>query len=205
MSVTEQQLREHFHSTTAPMPLKTEGLLAIGHRRLRARRQRRAALVLTPLALIATAVTVESHRGPGYELAGSGLTLAGTTDGPVQVDDDRVDLGDGIQAWREGSTLSIGYPAGHYAALDTSALTSQWGTLGHDIVVLNDTDMPGPTTTVVGTVQGAPTKIMVTIRGTSQSATIACFTQAHGWCSYKAVLPVTTDDHVKDAPTVTVS
>ncbi|MCU1606794.1 MAG: hypothetical protein JWP46_3259 [Modestobacter sp.] len=53
-------------------------------------------------------------------------------------------------------------------------------------------DEPGEhddSTMVVGTVRGAPSSVEVIIDGVSQEATVACFTQTPGWCSYKAKVP----------------
>lgn len=139
-------------------------------------------------------VGARGETGSQYQLAGSGLTLADDSVGPVQVAADRVDLGDGIQAWRKEELLYIGYPAGPYAELDTSSLTSQWDDLGHDTVVLDDIGQQDGSTIVVGTVRGNPTSVTVTIGGVSQPAIIACFQQAAGWCSYQANVPTSIQD-----------
>lgn len=93
----------------------------------------------------------------------------------MQVADDRVDLGDGIQAWRQGRKLYIGYPARPYAELDTGSINSRWGHLGYDSVVFDDPGQHDGSTIVVGTVRGAPTSVRVAIDGVAAPATIACF------------------------------
>lgn len=72
---------------------------------------------------------------------------------------------------------------------DTSSLNSKWGHLGYDSVVLDDPGQQDGSTIVVGGVRGTPTSVTVSIDATSAPATIACFRQASGWCSYKANVP----------------
>lgn len=207
MPTTEQDLRTAFARHPPPdVTLDPAGLVLTGHRRLQRRRFRRVGVALVVPTLLVGGVLADRHA-TRYELAGSGLTLAAGTDGPVQVSDDRVDLGDGIQAWREGKILSIGYPARPNAFLDTSSLNSQWGDLGYDVVVFDDPGQnDGSTIVVVGSVQGAPTSVRVGIDGVFVPATIACFEQAKGWCSYKANVPVSISSYdADDMPQVEVS
>lgn len=188
MPTTEQDLRHALQRQAITPAVDIDAVLTSGRRNLMRRRLRRsgAALVL-PVLLTAGVAAISST--PSTQLVGSGLTLAAGSTGPVQVSNDRVDMGDGIHAWRDGKNLYIGYPARPYAGLDTSSLTSRWNDLGYDIVIFDDPGQQDGSTIVVGTVRGAPETVRVTIDGVTSSATIACFDQADGWCSYKANVP----------------
>jgi hypothetical protein len=177
------RLALHTHAPTGQLPLAAA--LASGRR---IRLARRVAPGVAAVVLAAAAVTALSGRGQDYRLTGDGLTVS-RGPGVHQIDDDRVDLGDGIQAWRDGETLHIGYPARPYASLDTTSISSRWDDLGHDTVVFDDPGEHDGSTMVVGTVRGEPTSVVVTVDGVSQNATVACFVQAPGWCSYKAEVP----------------
>ena len=194
MPTVEQELRDALRRDAATVDVDTQAVLAAGRRRLLRRRLRRwGALLALPVALT-TGIAVTS-KAPSTELVSSGLTLAAGSDGPVQVSDDRVDLGDGIQAWREGDNLYIGYPARPYAELDTGRINSRWGDLGYDTVVFDDPGEQDGSTIGVGSVRGAPESVRVTIDGVTSDATIACFVQARGWCSYKADVPTSIRSH----------
>lgn len=185
MHDVEHDLRRalHTHGPTGQVPL--HAALRAGRRTRLARRSLIPAAALV-LATAGAATLAGEHNQ--YQLAGDGLTLSHGS-GVTQIDDDRVDLGDGIQAWRDGDVLSIGYPARPYASLDTSSINSEWGDLGYDMVVFDDPDENDGTTMVVGTVQGQPAAVEVVIDDVTQPATVACFTQAPDWCSYKAKVP----------------
>jgi hypothetical protein len=185
MHDVEDDLRQAFHAHAPTGEVPIEAALRAGRRTRRVRRT-----VIPAAALVVATAGIATMIGghDQYQLVGDGLTLSHGP-GVEQIGDDRVDMGDGIQAWRDDETLSIGYPARPYASLDTKSLTSQWGDLGHDIVVFDDPDEHDGTTMVVGTVQGQPSSVEVIIDSVSQQATVACFTQAPGWCSYKAKVP----------------
>lgn len=185
MHDVEHDLRQalHTHGPTGQVPL-TAALRAGRRTRL----ARRTVIPAAALVLAIAGATTLLGGHDQYQLAGDGLTLS-RGPGVTQIDDDRVDLGDGIQAWRDGDILGIGYPARPYAALDTSSINSEWGDLGYDVVVFDEPDENDGTTMVVGTVQGQPTAVEVVINGVTQQATVACFTQAPDWCSYKANVP----------------
>ncbi len=203
MPTSEQDLVAAFrHQQPMTATPDVTALLAAGRRRLQRRRVRRLGTALAlPLLLLGGAVL--DHQSSRNELAGSGLTLAAGAAGPVQIADDRVDLGDGIQAWRHDRKLYIGYPARPYAELDTGSLNSRWGDLGYDSVVFDDPGQHDGSTIVVGTIQGAPTSVSVAIDGITAPATIACFDQAKGWCSYKANVPTSIRSY-DSGPQVTV-
>lgn len=188
MHTTEQDLRHALRQDALAPEIDVQAVLISGRRRLTRRRLRRSGAVLV-LPVLLTAGIVATRSAPSTQLVGSGLTLAAGSDGPVQVSGDRVDLGDGIEAWRDGKTLHIGYPARPYAELDTSSINSRWGDLGYDTVVLDDAGEQDGSTIVVGTVRGAPQTVRVTVDGVASDATIACFDEADGWCSYKADVP----------------
>lgn len=211
MSITEQQMRQHLRTATVPGAVDTAAVLAAGHRQLRTRRRRQALAAVVPAVLLSATAgwAITATRDSGYELAGSGLTLAAGSQGPVQVSDDRVDMGDGLQAWREGTVLSVGYPTGteggegSHAWLDTSDWGSQWDKNSYDIAVLDTSGATTPGTAVVGAVRGTPSRVDVSIQGVSATASIACFDQARGWCSYAVVVPVVVADHgAMDMPAV---
>ncbi len=202
MPTTEEDLRTAFRQEPPTATPDATALLRMGRRSLQRRRLRRTGVALVAPLLFIGGVLVDRGSSP-YQLAGSGLTLATTTVGPVQVSDDRVDLGDGIQAWRQGRNLYIGYPARPYAELDTGSINSGWGHLGYDSVVFDDPGQDDGSTIVVGTVRGAPTSIRVGIDGVVVPATIACFDQAKGWCSYKANVPTSIRSY-DDGPQVEV-
>ena len=206
MSTVEQELREFFHAVPAARSVDATAILERGHRQLRAQRLRSTTAVAVPavVALTCGGLVVAGRETSPYELAGSGLTLAAGTVGPVQVSGDRVDLGDGVQAWRHGTHLYIGYPARPYAELDTNDLTSRWGHLSYDTVVFDGAGQHDGSTVVVGTVRGTPSNIVVTVEGVSQTATIACFEQAAGWCSYMAKVPTSIQSY-DDTPTLQVT
>jgi hypothetical protein len=203
VSITEHQMRQHFRTAPVTAVVNTGQIIASGHRQLRARRRRRALGAVVPAALIVAAggIALSGSGNASSELVGSGLTLAAGSSGPVQVSDDRVDLGHGLQAWREGHVVNVGFPEGSHDSLDTTDSTAQWGDMGYDSAVLDEEQPDDHRTTVVGTVRGEPSHVEVTIAGVSQTATIACFTQARGWCSYAAVLPITVDQETQ-SPTV---
>lgn len=149
--------------------------------------------VITGLGVLLAVDMVQGR----YRLDSPSLTLAAgpagaagpASAGPRQIAADRVDLGDGVQAWRQDDLLYIGYPAQPYAELDTGSLNSRWGHLGYDYVIFDDPGQQDGSTIVVGSVRGTPTSVTVTVDGTAAPATIACFRQAPGWCSYKANVP----------------
>lgn len=190
MYTTEQDLRHALQRMSVEPEIDVEAVLSSGRRSLtrRRRRLRRSGAVLV-LPVLLTAGLATTRSAPSTQLVGSGLTLAAGLEGPVQVSGDRVDLGDGIQAWRDGEDLYIGYPARPYAELDTSSLNSRWGDLGYDTVVFDDAGEQDGSTIVVGSVQGAPKSVRVTVDGVASDATIVCFEEAEGWCSYKANVP----------------
>lgn len=215
MSISEQQmgrhLHQHLHTARVPGAVDTAAIITTGRRQLRARRRRRALGAVVPAVLLIAGAgwVIAGNGGSDYELAGSGLTLAAGSQGPVQVSDDRVDMGDGLQAWREGSVLSVGYPTGSdggegsHAWLDTSDWGSHWDKNSYDIAVLDGDGAITTGTAVVGAVRGTPSRVDVSIEGVTVSASIACFTQAQGWCSYAVVVPVALEDHgTMDMPTV---
>lgn len=200
MPVTEQNLMHALHGQPVPTAtLDVCALLAHARGRLHRRRARRVGTALALPLLLGAGVALDHHDSP-YLLAASGLTLAAGSEGPTQISDNRVDLGDGIQAWRQGRNLYIGYPNRPYSELDTSSISSRWGDLGYDFVIFDDPGQNDGSTIVVGSVRGAPTSVTVTIQGASAPATIACFTQTKGWCSYKANVPTSInsyDDQVR--------
>lgn len=207
MSITEHHLRQHLRTAPVTGTIDLQQILANGHRQLRVRRRRRALTALTPLGLAAlvAGLAITGTSGEHYELAGSGLTLAAGSVGPVQVSNDRVDLGGGLQAWREEAVLNVGYPSGAHATLDTTDPTARWGDMGYDVAVLDPEGEDDGRTAVVGTVRGTPDSVDVTIAGVTQKATIACFTQAQGWCSYAAVVPFAVQDYQTQPATVRIS
>lgn len=208
MSINEQYLREHFRSAPAGGTVNAEEIVAAGRRRLRARRRQRTLGVTAAVALLAAITGGLAQSDPGhaeYELVGSGLTLATGSSGPVQLSDDRVDFGHGLQAWRKGRTLAVGYPDGTHAFLDTADPTARWGDLGYDVVTLDPEGQNDGVTAVVGTVRGKPERVRVSIAGASQTATIACFDQAPGWCSYAALVPFSVQNYTTQPTTVSVS
>ncbi len=186
MPDVEEQLRMALRAHEPRGEVPVTAALSAGRR---ARRARRAGVALPTGVLAGGVALLASDRPQEYRLVGDGLTVAGGA-GVQQVDDDRVDLGGGLRAWRQGDVLSVGRPDRPYAEIDTSSLTSRWGDLGHDVVVFDEPDEHDGTTAVVGTVRGEPTSVRVTIRGVTQDATVACFVQAPGWCSYAAQVPV---------------
>lgn len=195
MPTTEQELRDALQQGTVAPEIDVQAVLTSGRRSLTRRRLRRSGALLA-LPVLLTAGILATSSTPSTRLVGSGLTLAAGSDGPVQVSDDRVDLGDGIQAWREVDHLFIGYPARPYSQLNTSDSTYRWGwgDLDHDTVVLDDAGEQDGSTIVVGSVRGAPQAVRVTVDGVTTDATIACFDQAEGWCSYKADVPTSIRD-----------
>lgn len=196
MAVTERELHAAFHRPLSAGAVDVAAVLAAGRRRLRRRRLRRTsgALILPVAVAAAVGLSATGNRHP-YQLVGSGLTLAQGSVGPVQVATERVDLGDGIQAWRKGVLLYIGYPHRPYLELDTKNIHSRWENLGYDAAIFTDPGQHPGSTIVVGTVRGKPTSVVVTLEGVSQRATIACFKQAPGWCSYKANVPASFRDN----------
>lgn len=125
---------------------------------------------------------------PGLTLAAGPAGAAGTASAsPRQIDADRVDLGDGVQDGGRATCSTSATQPGRTP--DTSSLNSKWGHLGYDSVVLDDPGQQDGSTIVVGSVRGTPTSVTVSIDATSAPATIACFRQASGWCSYKANVP----------------
>jgi hypothetical protein len=208
VSISEQQMRQHFRSTPVIGEVNVQQIIAAGRQQVRKQRQRKtlgAATVATSLlATIVGGLALSGRGEAGYELVGSGLTLAAGSPDPVQVNDERVDFGHGLQAWRTGKTLDVGYPDGAHATLDTTDPTAQWGDLGYDVVTLDPAGQQDGGTAVVGTVRGEPSHVEVTIAGVTQTATIACFTQAHGWCSYAALVPFSVQDYQSQPTTVHV-
>jgi hypothetical protein len=211
MSISEQQMRQHLRTAPVPGVVDTAAIIATGRRQLRTRRRRRALGAIAPAVLLSAVAgwAITDAGGSDYELAGAGLTLAAGSQGPVQVGDDRVDMGDGLQAWREGSVLSVGYPVGSsggegsHAWLDTSDWGSHWENNSYDIAVLDGNGAVARGTAVVGAVRGTPSRVDVSIEGVTASASIACFVQARGWCSYAVVVPVVVEDHgAMDLPAV---
>lgn len=182
MHDVEEDLRQALrtHEPTGQVPVRAA--LVAGRR---ARLARRAPAAVAALVAVGGAALALPSSQDQYQLVGDGLTLSQGA-GVQQIDDDRVDMGDGIQAWREGEILAIGYPTRPYAAIDTTSMTSRWDDLGYDIVVFDEPGEQDGSTMVVGTVRGTPTSVEVVIDGVSQEATVACFTQVQGWCSYKA-------------------
>lgn len=198
MPVSEQELRTALHQHRPAGRVRTDAALEAGRRKLRRRRARRAAGALAlPVLLGAGIVVASGAPHTSYALVGSGLTLAAGSTGPVQVATDRVDLGDGIQAWRGNKLLYVGYPARPYAELDTHSLSTRWGNLGYDAAIFSEAGQHEGSTIVVGSVRGKPTSVVVTLEGVSQPATIACFKQAPGWCVYKANVPTSFRDNNK--------
>ena len=194
MHTDEHDLRHALRQNAAAPDLDMQAVIVSGRRSLMRRRLRRSGAVIALPVLLTAGVA--ATNGPSTQLVGSGLTLAGG-EGPVQVSDDRVDLGDGVQAWRDGKTLFIGYPARPYAELDTGEMFNGWGDLDYDSVVFeDDPDNQDGSTVVVGTVRGAPQSVRVTLEGVTADATIACFEQAEGWCSYKVNVPASFVDEM---------
>lgn len=202
MHTTEQDLRHALQRMSLEPEIDVQAVLSSGRRSLTRRRLRRSGAVLV-LPVLLTAGLAATGSAPSTQLVSSGLTLAAGSEGPVQVSEDRVDLGDGIQAWRDGEDLYIGYPAGPYAGLDTSSINSRWGDLGYDTVVFDEAGEQDGSTIVVGSVRGAPKSVRVTVDGVASDATIACFEEAEGWCSYKANVPTSIRSY-DDPPVVEV-
>jgi hypothetical protein len=185
MTVIEDDLRQALHAHAPAGQVPVAAALAAGRR---IRLARRAAPTVAAVVMAAAAVMALTGGERDYRLAGDGLTLS-KGPGVQQIDAGRVDMGDGIQAWRDGETLGIGYPARPYATIDTTSINSRWADLGYDTVVFDDPGEHDGWTTVVGTVRGEPTSVVVTVDGVSEEATVACFRQALGWCAYKAKVP----------------
>lgn len=191
MRTSEQEVRATLQGYQPAGRVDIGAAVAAGRRQLRQRRARRTAgaLILPLAAGAGFAVAAGGVHNGGYRLAGSGLTLAGGSTGPVQVTTDRVDLGDGVQAWRKGRLLNVGYPGGPHEEVDPAGFGMRWGNLGYDAGIFTEAGQHKGSTIVVGSVRGAPTSVVVTLEGVSSPATIACFTQAKGWCVYKANVP----------------
>ncbi|MCD5351269.1 hypothetical protein [Kineosporia mesophila] len=208
--MSEQQIRQHFRTAPVEGAVNAQEIVAAGRQQFRARRRRRtwgatATATTAVLAAVTGGIALSSHRDARFELVGSGLTLAAGSSGPVQVSDDRVDLGHGLQAWREGKVLGVGYPDSTHTLLDTTDPTARWGDLGYDVATLDPEGQNDGVTAVVGTVRGQPSHVVVSIAGVTQTATIACFTQAQGWCSYAALVPVSVQNYGTEPTTVRVS
>lgn len=186
MQTVENDLRQalRVHEPQGQVPV--EAALRAGRRARLARRLPAAASVIA-LAIFTT-VVVTGEGESEYRLVGSGLTLASGA-GVAQISGDRVDMGDGIEVWRDGDTLAVGEPAGTFAFIDTTAMTSRWGDGDYDVVVLDDAGEQDGSTMVIGTIKGEPRAVTVSIGATAQEATVACFEQAPGWCTYKAKVP----------------
>lgn len=208
MSIDEQQLRQHLRTAPIAGAVDTAAAIAAGHRQLRVRRRRRAVSAVVPAVLAAVAGGwVFADAGSGYELVGSGLTLAAGSQGPVQVEDDRVDMGNGLQAWREGDVVAVGYAAGAHAWLDTDEWTYRFRPQGQfDVATFDAEGASSSATAVVGAMRGEPPEhVEASIGEASSTATVACFTQAKGWCVYATVVPVAvTDDSMGPAAEVEV-
>lgn len=194
MPLSEQEVRTVLHRHQPTGRIEIGAAVSAGRRQLRRRRARRTAGALVlPLVLGAGfAVTAErTHNGGGYTLAGSGLTLAAGTTGPVQaVSADRVALGDGVQVRRKGNILYVRLPGGRsFDELNSVAQEGHRGDRGYGSVSEIRPFQPKPSTIVVGNVRGRPKSVVVTVQGVSRSANIACFTQAHGWCVFEASVP----------------
>ena len=185
MHDVEEDLRQALraHEPTGQVPVRAA--LAAGRR---VRLARRAPAAVAALVVVGGAAIDLTSGQDQYQLVGDGLTLSQAV-GVHQIDDDRVEMGDGIQVWREGKTLAVGYPNRPYAEIDTTSMTSRWKDLGHDVVIFDEPGEHDGSTMVVGTVRGTPTSVEVIIDGVAQEATVACFTQTLGWCAYKANVP----------------
>lgn len=191
MRVSEQEVRATLHDYQPTGRVDIGAAVAAGRRQLHRRRARRTAgaLILPLAAGAGFVVAAGGVHNDGYTLAGYGLTLAGGSTGPVQVTTDRVTLGDGVQAWRKGRLLYVGYPGRPYEEVDPAGFGMRWRNLGYDAAIFTEPGQHDGSTIVVGSVRGKPASVVVTLEGVSRPATIACFTQAKGWCVYKANVP----------------
>ncbi|TYP86914.1 hypothetical protein [Blastococcus xanthinilyticus] len=188
MPSVEDDLRTALHTHPPMGTVPVHAALAAGHRaRTRRRVARGGAAVLVAGGLVA-ALTLPGSPEDRMRLVGDGLTVSSGT-GVTQIADDRVDLGDQVQAWRDGAALAIGYPDGVHAVLDTDDPTADWGDLGYDLVVLEPAETPDGQGLVMGNVRGEPESVTVTTPERTVEATVACFEQTPGWCVYKAALP----------------
>jgi hypothetical protein len=189
MPSVEDDLREalHIHAPMGAVPV--QAALADG-RRTRARRRlaRGSGGVLIAAGLAAAAFGLPGSQDDRLQLVGDGLTVSSGSD-VTQIADDRVDLGDQVQAWRDGDALAVGYPNGVHAVLNTDDPTADWGDLGYDKVVLEPDETPDGQGLVMGNVRGEPTSVTVETPQQTVEATVACFEQTPGWCVYKAALP----------------
>jgi len=201
VSISEQQIRQHLRTAPVSGAVDAAAIIATGRRRLRVRRQRRALAAVVPAlaVVIATGVAIEHPGRGGYELVAAGLTLSASSQGSVQVDTDRVDMGNGLQAWREGDVVNVGYASGAHSWMDIREWTYRLRPQGqYDLATFGGEGAGASSTVVVGAVRGEPKHVSATIEGTSATATIACFTQAEGWCVYATLVPARVTDYSID-------
>ncbi len=188
MPSVEDDLRDalHAHSPVGTVPV--QAALADG-RRARSRRRlvRGGGGVLVAAGLAAT-ISLTPARDDQWQLVGDGLTVSSGS-GVTQIADDRVDLGDQVQAWRAGDALAVGYPNGVHAVLNTDDPTADWDDLGYDKVVLEPDETLNGQGLVIGNVRGEPRSVTVETPQQTVEATVACFEQTPGRCVYEAALP----------------
>jgi hypothetical protein len=190
MPSVEDDLREALHTHSPMGTVPVQAALADG-RRARSRRRlvRGGGGVLVAAGLAAT-ISLTGAQDDQWQLVGDGLTLSRGS-GVTQIADDRVDLGDQVQAWRDGDALAVGYPHGIHAVLSTDDPVYRlgWDDLTYDTVVLEPHETPDGQGLVMGNVRGEPTSVTVGTPEQTVEATVACFEQTPGWCVYKAALP----------------
>ena len=187
MPSVEDDLREALHTHPPMGTVPVQAALAEGRRARSRRRLARGGGVLVAAGLAAI-ITLTASQDDQLQLVGDGLTVS-SGPGVTQIADDRVDLGDQVQAWRDGDALTVGYPNGVHAVLNTDDPTADWDDLGYDMVVLEPDETPDGQGLVMGNVRGKPTSVTVETPQQSVEATIACFEQTPGRCVYKAALP----------------
>ena len=188
MPSVEEDLREALR-THAPMgEVPVQAALADGRRgRARRRLARGGGGVLVAAGVAAAAFSLSGSQDEQLRLVGDGLTVSSGS-GVTQIADDRVDLGDQVEAWRDGDALAVGYPNGIHAVLNTDDPTADWDDLGYDVVVLEPDETPDGQGLVMGSVRGEPTSVTVETPRQTVEATVACFEQTPGWCVYKAAI-----------------
>lgn len=184
MPTVEDQLGQVFHTHVPRGEVRIDAAIEAGKQRCRRRRATSIVAYAGALLVSASVVAVTvSSQTPDLQLVGSGLTLSGGS-GVAQVSTNTADLGDGVQAWREGDALVVGYPDGTNMAVST-----QGGDVGSDPASVTGPEAGLNRTLLLGVVQGDPTSVLIRSQGVEVAAAVGCFEQTPGWCVYKAILP----------------
>jgi hypothetical protein len=174
MTTIEDALSDLFDRPPASAPVDVRALLTCARRDERARRRRRLALATAAVAVLVGALVLR----PAAVDRGDALTLTESSSPVVVAAHGHVRFAGGLQVWRRGSELSVGYPGQSWASVDTRRPDGAGGRDG--LGVFEDRGV------VTSVVHATPRGVAVTLSGDRRTAEIACFQETPGWCVWAA-------------------